>query len=60
VSDFCQTYDKERGYCTSCYKGYTINPYTGDCTIPKLWFSFFAFSITILTYILTQFHHLLK
>lgn len=36
VSDFCQTYDKERGYCTSCYKGYTINPYTGDCTIPKL------------------------
>ncbi len=36
VSDFCQTHEKDRGYCTSCYKGYRIDPRTGDCTISKL------------------------
>jgi hypothetical protein len=32
VSDQCNTYDPNYGYCTSCYLGYLVNPY-GECTI---------------------------
>jgi hypothetical protein len=36
VSDQCNTYDPDYGYCTSCYFGYKINPY-GECTINGLY-----------------------
>jgi hypothetical protein len=53
VSDQCNTYDPNYGYCTSCYLGYQINPY-GDCTINgSYWFCFLSFIQFIFIIVLT-------